>query len=262
MIGGSGPVNKKLDMDRIRGTGPEGFSDFATVGLNNEQGPSQARKRFSFEKDRPVMGYDPFSRADPVHGEESIGLGTSTFLEGTIASKKDIQRHESEQDANPYGNNAVGGNAGGLARKKSLAQRIRGMSQPRRPLDGFQKDPGSPDSPPRKGTITSPTVRSAAGPQSAGGRIGASHGDSNPFFNDYDDAYEKKGASIKVKEEENGIKEKPSSPTILERRVTADGDVTASNGDGLTRTTTNGTSSGGGGFLGRMKSLKGRKPRT
>ena len=290
-IGGSGPLNKTFDMDRIRGTGAEGYQDFAAAPIG-EGYNTQSGRKYSWEKDRPGV-YDPFSKVELKHGEESVGLGTSTFLEGTQASRSAMQRRESENETSTLQNNGAAPgmvNAGGLGRKKSLAQRFRGMSQPRRggletggPSAAISpREPTSPDSPPpRKGSLAAAVKQ--VYPASAGGRIGASHGDTNPFFNDYDDAYEKKGASIKVAEQEqNGLKDKPlpvqpgrqrapSSPmraAPLERRIT--GDVANGNGeDGLSRTTSNGlqapalaaNGAGGGGFLSRVKSLKGRKAR-
>lgn len=288
MLGGSGPLRSRLDLDRIGGVGPEGYSDYATVGNNEQQG----RRKFSFEKNRNFsqMAFDPYAKVPVVHGDDSLGLGTSTFLEGTVASRRDIQRQNSEQQTVTLANDGSSAAAGGgVTRKKSLVQRIRGMSQTRRPADLSFNQPNSPTSPARKGSLQSPTFRPARGPQSAGGRMGAGRvGDSNPFFNDYNDAYEKKGATIKAKDvgasssgekplpmsaESRGRLRAPSSPTMsgrgLRRTVTEDG--TSEAAAGLTRSTpavpvpatTDGAGTGGeaapAGFMGRMKSLRGRK---
>jgi hypothetical protein len=220
-------VNKNIDLERFHGVGAEGFHDYAGAGIDAYKRPAAER----------TISFDPTSRVEPVHGEESVGLGTSTFLEGAPASRKDIQRRESEtQDV---------GMGGGLGRKKSLAQRIRGISRPERPAGGFPARYGE--------SITSPT---SPGPQprmaqSAGGPSRANkQQDSNPFDNIYDEAYDKKGASIKIAEQEQpsaGRTRAPSSPRrALERRVTADSAEEP-------KPT--------GGFLNRVKSLKGGRRR-
>jgi hypothetical protein len=233
MLGGSGPINKNIDLERFHGVGVEGFQDYANAGV-------EAYKRPAAER---TMSFDPTSRVEPVHGEESVGLGTSTFLEGAPASKRDLQRRESESQSQSQEN----GMGGGLGRKKSLAQRIRGISRPERPTGTigtrFYGDPAtSPTSP-------GPQPRMA---QSAGGPSRADkQQDSNPFDTMYDEAYDKKGASIKIAEQEQGPSagrmRAPSSPRRgLERRATADSaeDVKPA-----------------GGFLNRVKSLKGGRRR-
>jgi hypothetical protein len=229
ILGGSGPLNKNIDLDTFHGRGAEGFSDFgATAASDITKRPQPDGRSLSFNP----------KAADVVHGEESHGLGTSTFLEGAPASRTAIQRRESE-------NQQVDG---GLGRKKSIAQRFRGISQPRR---GYGEE---------NGRITSPHARYGAGSpgslvqvQSAGGYSKAD--ESNPFFDDYDTAYDRKGATIKVAESgnRNGPVMSPSSPegrNALTRTMTADSmDGPADNKQPS-------------GFLGRMKSLKGgRRPR-
>ncbi|KIW06359.1 uncharacterized protein PV09_02820 [Verruconis gallopava] len=232
MLGGSGPLNKNIDLERFHGRGAEGFTDFGNVG-------------FDESKKSAVLSFDPLARVDPVHGEESYGLGTSTFLEGAPASRKAIERRESETQAEML-------QGGGLQRKKSLAQRIRGMS--RREYDGERSmiranGPRSPNSP---GTPAIPERLV----QSAGGPSRASQGDKNPFDTMYDDAFDKKGAAIKMAEQErdnerevskSGRARAPSSPqqASLEQRLTADGA-----GDEMDNKKPSG------GFLNRVKSLK------
>lgn len=82
---------------------------------------------------RPI---DAKAKADPVHGDVSLGLGSSTFLDGTPASKEAILKSQEE------------GGASGLGRKKSLVQKLRGdksMGPPRpiRPSAGRQDSVGS-----------------------------------------------------------------------------------------------------------------------
>jgi hypothetical protein len=99
ILGGSGPLNKNLNLDRIHGRGAEGFTDFSTAAAEDA-------------KKKSMLTFDPLAREDPVHGEESHGLGTSTFLEGAPASRKAIERRESETQADVL----PGGNTGGLQR--------------------------------------------------------------------------------------------------------------------------------------------------
>lgn len=226
-LGGSGPVNKHIDLDTFHGRGAEGFTDF---------GAGDFKKRPELEG--RSVSFNPTDRT-VVHGEESVGLGTSTFLDGTPASRAAIQKREIESQQAFVD--------GGLGRKKSIAQRIRGISQPRR---GFGEG---------NGRITSPDARYSAGSPNSPHAISAGgvskSNERNPFFDDYDEAYDKKGAAIKVAESTNnrGPALSPSSPSgrnNLARAITT---------DSLPPPPEQQKPSG---FLGRMKSLKGgRRPR-
>ena len=274
LLGGSGPVHKEIDFAQFHGRGAEGFTDYSKSGTAN---PSAAP--VSFEpyagSSAPVRtghgvrpgvdrtsSFNATARVDHVHGEESLGLGTSTFLEGAPAARSAIQRRDSEVDQIPGAESG-----GGLGRKRSLAQRIRGISNANRER-GFRTS----------GRITSPETgertASPSGPgdaQSAGGMPLITK--SNPFFNDYDTAYESKGQKIQIAEEKSrrdsigggeeqinadtiarsrtmsSPKRAPASGLFLERRITSDGTNTG-NAD---------SKESGGGFLSRVKSLKGGK---
>jgi hypothetical protein len=229
-LGGAGPVNKNIDLDTFHGRGAEGFTDFNTTV---DKRPELEGRSLSF---------NPKDRADIIHGEETEGLGTSTFLEGAPASRTAIQRRESES------HNAAA--EGGLGRKKSIAQRIRGISQPRR----HQFGEGNP-------RITSPEARYASNPlspevKSAGAY--ANKSERNPFFDDYDAAYDSKGAAIKSAESEtkDASANSPSSPGPSRNPLTRA--LTADSVDGQAQGETKQPS----GFLSRVKSLKGgRRPR-
>lgn len=209
-LGGAGPNNEKMDLDRFHGRMQEGYNDFASTGVtdnNKSEGVS----------------FDPTSRIEPIHGDPSMGLGTSTFLDGAPASRAAIRENRTDQT----------NGAGGLQRKKSLAQRIRG---------GINRPP--------------PRVLS---PQSYGspGTPNSPRNEKNPFFQDYDEAWDKKGARINSADEsripEGGRVRSSSSPkqatSSLERRHT----------DERTEAKAEETkNTGGGGFINRMKSL--RKP--
>jgi len=219
-LGGSGPLNSKIDLDRIHGRGAEGFTDF---------GSSEAE----WKKPRPAE-FSAKGRTDIIHGEQTHGLGTSTFLEGAPASQKAIQQETEAQRAAML-------QEGGLGRKKSIAQRFRGISQPRRYGDGPRIT--SPEA--RYGNATSPN-----GPYSAGPLSQTKATETNPFFDEYNQAYDSKGATIKTTE--TSARDGPSSPNrnALQRAVTSDSFGSPTN-----------DTKPSGGFLNRVKSLKGGRRR-
>ena len=220
-LGGAGPLNTKIDLDRIHGRGAEGFEDFSNAEV---------------EWKKPVTTeFSAKSRDDIVHGEQSNGLGTSTFLEGAPASRKAIQEDTEAQRQKMLAE-------GGLGRKKSIAQRFRGISQPRRYGDNPRIT--SPEA--RYGTATSPS-----GPYSSGSISQTKANEKNPFFNDdYDRAYDAKGASIKNNEMDG--KNGASPPrAALQRSITTDS----------ASSPTAEAKPAGGGFLNRVKSLKGGRRR-
>ncbi|UKZ95350.1 uncharacterized protein TrAFT101_010194 [Trichoderma asperellum] len=116
-LGGSGPLNAQADHSNFMGHGSdEAFRDYAASGKS---------------KSREPVIFDSSSRASLVHGDESHGLGTSTFLEGTPAARSAIVRRNAEQ-AQEFAE-------GGLQRKKSVAQRIKNRVRPdysNRPMPG------------------------------------------------------------------------------------------------------------------------------
>lgn len=216
-LGGTGPLNTKIDLDRIHGRGAEGFTDFGNTDVE--------------WKKPQTTEYSAKAPEHIVHGEQSNGLGTSTFLEGAPASRKAIQEDSDAQRQKQLAEN-------GLGRKKSIAQRFRGISQPRR-YDG-----------PR---ITSPEARyghspSLSGPHSAGAIAQTKANEKNPFFSDdYDRAYDAKGAAIKSSDADGGS---PPRGAALQRSITTDSVSSPTDGKPP-----------GGGFLNRVKSLKGGRRR-
>lgn len=225
-LGGSGPVSSRLDLDKFHGRGQESFAEYSATKKVN------------------TTVVDPTLRTQPVHGEETYGLGTSTFLDGAPASRNALQRRISEDPA-------VEGS--GLSRKKSIAQRFRGMSgsRPNRPSEG-----------------NSPMLQIKA--MSAGGPAMARYNKENEvnlFENDYEAAFEKKGTQIRIAEQERPTTahgrtgSSPKAPMGLYRVRTSEADVPSR---GTTRSSNEDERSGPeGGFLSRVKSLKGRprKPR-
>ncbi|KAK4947973.1 hypothetical protein LTR28_007504 [Elasticomyces elasticus] len=274
-LGGSGPLNPRIDLDRFHGRQNEGFTDYNAGATNGqrERAKMEEPNRFAMKGRTLAMNpitINPTDRIEPVHGEESYGLGTSTFLEGAPASKTAIQRRESQREpSSAFGGNGGAGGAG-ITRKKSLAQRLRGISQPRRgwePGNGQQR-------------IQSPESRwegAGGSPESPLGRVQSAGGrnmlgrERNPFFEPepagataagYENAaYEKKGAQVNETEVGFGRIRAPSPGrgAPLERRFTTD---SWGGGDAAAESRVGGGGGGGGGgvgagFLSRMRSLKG-----
>lgn len=259
-LGGSGPVHKNIDYAQFHGRGAEGFTDYSTSGANNimadpesyagSSAPTRTGPGVRPGVDR-TTGFNPTAKVEQVHGDESMGLGTSTFLEGAPASRTAIQRRESESEQH---GGAFGG-GGGLGRKKSLVQKIKGISNSSRSA-GATGRVTSPE--PVFGRKTSPTSPTEGQALSAGGmRRLQEKREKNPFFNEYDDAYEKKGARIQIAQEQSDVQgggrsralsspKRAAAGGMLERRVTNDG--TGMNDE---------ENKSGGGFLSRVKSLKG-----
>lgn len=220
-IGGSGPLRSRPDHSTFLGTGgQEAFTDYAQGARKNN--PKMVRGPHG------ELLFDPTSRGDILHGDESLGLGTSTFLEGTPAARTVIQKREAEQAAETAD--------GGLQRKKSLAQRIRGINKvPREYGPGGRpslaeggRRPTYPDLPRR-------TTDGEAGSRQT-----------------HSDEYSNEPELISVAKP--GDSDEPKSPTSpkprprrvsigLERRSTADGTTSADKP--------------GSGLLARVKSLKG-----
>ena len=271
-IGGSGPVHKELNFAQIHGRGDEGFTDFAASGAVKPQAEPGTEFESYAGSSAPLRrgpgvrpgidrtsSFNPTSLVDPVHGEESLGLGTSTFLEGAPAARTAIQRRESENEQIPGSINP-----GGLGRKRSLAQKIRGISNSNRG-GAFTGPPARVAGP--NGFYERTTSPTGPGEVQSAGGMHRVKDTKNPFFNDYDDAYERQGQKIQIAEQRmrngsigggeeqiNARARAMSSPKraptggMLERRITNDGAV----GNPP-------EPSGGGGFLSRVKSLKGGK---
>lgn len=242
-IGGAGPNRSRLDLDKFHGVTEQGFTDY-----NVTRKAATSYQEQNKPKVDPIQYFNSTDRTEMVHGEESYGLGTSTFLEGAPASRKALQRRESEEQADGSGINGAG-----LTRKKSLAQRFRGMSAPRPRGGAANEGLRSPDARYKPGT---PIELSDNQPpqllmDSAGGPAAANYTKDNEV-NPYEESFEKKGTEIKFVEQEKpnvGRPRAPSSPNGagLSRAVTADAAIASPTEE----------KPSGGGFLNRMKSLKG-----
>lgn len=220
-LGGSGPLNKHIDLNRYHGTEQEAHIDYNEAAVVDEDAAYMRRANPTREE-----AFNPTARVEPVHGEASVGLGTTTFLEGAPASRVAIQRRESESQAAQQ--------AQMISRKKSLAQRIRGT---------------------RSNTIGNRTL-SPDGVPITPLDTGRSDSAANPFFKDYDQEYEKKGQQIAIAEEEQkaeaaGRVRAPSSPRRglgLERTRTAESFTAGDEGKPGSKTSA---------LLNRVKSFKG-----
>lgn len=104
----------------------ESFSDYGNLGGQTRPGAG-AR----------AASFNPTSNIDQIHGYESVGLGTTTFLEGAPASRSamlartvsDNGGRSNELRPRATSDHAAGGS--GLGRKKSVLQKIRGAYRDR-----------------------------------------------------------------------------------------------------------------------------------
>lgn len=232
VLGGGGPLNKRPDHATFLGQADEeAFKDYSKggAGQNGYEPYDQPNPKAAGSIQPEVQSAT--TRVEPIHGEETLGLGTSTFLEGAPASRAALQRREIEQTSPTE--------VGGLGRKKSLAQKIRGINGPRREYGP-------------SGRITSPEGVYSPEMRTPGG---TKVNESNPFFNEYSKGDDKKESITIVKPEKTGRARAPSSPPRrgfgerLERRVTGDGADSSMPPSSAPKA--------GGGFLSRVKSLKG-----
>ena len=158
------------------------FGDYATGGAGSAAYESYGNDsvRGGRKAAEPVV-LSAVQRVEPIHGDESLGLGTSTFLEGAPASRIAIQRRETEAAMEPE----VGG---GLQRKKSLAQKIRSINNNRREFGP-------------SGRMTNPEgVYGARSPELT---PGGSRNEKNPFFKEFEAKEEK--LDVKKDEKKDGI---------------------------------------------------------
>lgn len=231
-IGGSGPLNKKPDHATFMGhADDEAFTDYSTT-KKERSGSSSYADPVNSGKGGELPVFDPTARGAILHGDESLGLGTSTFLEGTPAARTDIQRREKER--------AEAIMDGGLTRKKSLAQRIRGIN---RPQQGFNAS----------GRMTNPegaygSRRTPSGSYMTSASMQSPKDERNPFFEEFG-----KGEELISVRRTGAEPRSPNSPEQnlrLERRATTEA------------ATPDESKQGGGGLLARVKSLKsGRRTR-
>lgn len=242
-----GPVNAKPDHSTLlmQNSGPEAFGDYS-------RGGAKAAHYEGYGPSKPTANVQSAaSKVEPVHGEESMGLGTSTFLDGAPASRAAIQKSAKEEAEKAEA--AMAGSGGGLGRKKSIAQKIRGISNANR----------------RGDYVGAPQFRSAEpyySPTSPRFTPGGSKANAeyNPFFNEFGNAADKNGTTVN---ETEGRRRAPSIPMKpeqmnVERRGTNESIGMADGGEiGVAVGGPGGQQKSG--FLNRVRSLKGgpRRPR-
>ncbi|UNI24108.1 hypothetical protein JDV02_009884 [Purpureocillium takamizusanense] len=229
-LGGAGPLNANPDHAVFMGNATdEAFRDYAG-GAKNKNGYT-----YPTPSNGETAIFDPIARGSVIHGDESVGLGTSTFLEGAPAARAAIARRQAEQAQESF--------EVGIQRKKSLAQRIRHINR------------GPRDITP-SGRLTNPD--GTYGKRSPDGiATGTSVGsDNNPFFAEFSKGEET--LSVKARD---GTMSPSSPPPPVPRRGSSGGPLER-------RATTDATMSEEAppakpmGILGRMKSLKGgRRPK-
>ncbi|KAH8886757.1 Pal1-domain-containing protein [Thozetella sp. PMI_491] len=227
VLGGAGPLNARPDHSTLMGHhhDDEAFKDFSTSAKEGKNFPGAA------PRGNDSTFFDPLSRS-VLHGDQTMGLGSTTFLEGTPAARTAIQKRDEER--------AQAIATDGLQRKKSLAQRIRNINRgPREyPPSGRMMNPD--------GSLRSP--RSPPEATSMGSQ--GSSGERNPFFSEFETG--KKGEDVISVRKADGSGSGVTSPTspklnfALERRATSDG--TSGVADEPKQPS---------GLLARVKSLKG-----
>ncbi|KFA73806.1 hypothetical protein S40288_03161 [Stachybotrys chartarum IBT 40288] len=219
-LGGFGPLNKQADHSTFLGTGTdEAFRDFSATG---------GSKHSQVAGGPPI--FDSNGRESVIHGDETHGLGTSTFLEGTPAAKAAIVRSQAEQAQDAVENS--------MQRKKSLAHRIRNINKGPREYNA-------------SGRVVSPEgmyYRRSPNGASPGTPGDPEH---NPFLAEFSKGEE----SINVRPRDAAMSPEMgpqrSMGGSLERRATTDATTTLDDAPAKPV-----------GILGRMKSMKGsRKPR-
>ncbi|KAI1379031.1 Pal1-domain-containing protein [Hypoxylon crocopeplum] len=213
-IGGAGPLNRRPDHAQFMGQQSHDVTNmFGGVG-KEKMGGGKSEATF----------FDPKQGNEFVDGEETLGLGSSTFLEGTPAARSAIQRTQAETAQEVLEQ--------GIGRKKSVVQRFRSMKRAPREYDS--------------GRFTSPDGSSYT-PRTGDLATGGSTGERNPFFAEFDKTEER----ISVKRTDSNPISPVSPPlpsTSLERRSTNDGIAMPDSPDSAKQ---------GNGFLSRVRSLKG-----
>ncbi|TGJ84880.1 hypothetical protein E0Z10_g3881 [Xylaria hypoxylon] len=213
-IGGAGPLNKRPDHKLFMGQEPH---DASTM---------YAAKDLSRSKVHEMDLFDPKQRGDYEYGEETLGLGSSTFLEGTPATRTAIARNQEES--------AQEAAESGLGRKKSVVHRFKSIK--RGPRDYGES-----------GRVTSPGAYHGHSPRPS--QPGNNVGEGNPFFAEFDRAEEQISVKRKNNDAITPLTPPPTHGASLERRSTTDATMDGP-ADGQAK-------QAGGGFLSRVKSLKG-----
>ena len=269
VLGGSGPVHRDIDHVQYFGNrGAEAFSDYSTSAVDVPVDDLDGRQPSGPAADR-LRPFDPVARVG-VHGDESLGLGTSTFLEGAPAALTAMHRRESEGEAT-----TLRGAGEGMTRKKSLAKKIRSLNPARprshshgrhgslemKPLDPWASSPPPPPPPPPpQGPLLTPPPRRPPRPSRTLVDV-VTTTERDPFSSDLDSVQvtstRTRGPSVTTVEDSRRpgpVRALDGPRRVLERSVTHDSTVPREVTPEPKATT---------GFLSRVRSLRGgRRPRT
>lgn len=121
-IRGVGAVNKDATLNYIQGRREDEDDDLYTTSVAS-QNYSRTYKNDSqstlaaVKPGTDITQFDANMKAEPVHGQTTLGLGSSTFLDGAPVAAKTLEEEQSKQYQS-------------LGRKKSLKQRITGDAPP------------------------------------------------------------------------------------------------------------------------------------
>jgi hypothetical protein len=116
--GASGRTFKDQTIDYIHGLRDDD-DDLYTSSVSKRPTNASQDTISAIKASPNIIQFDTKVKADPVHGETTLGLGSSTFLDGAPAASS-VAVEEAQQRAN----------IGGLNRKKSFRQRITGSNDP------------------------------------------------------------------------------------------------------------------------------------
>ncbi|KAI1181094.1 Pal1 cell morphology protein-domain-containing protein [Nemania sp. FL0916] len=214
-IGGAGPLNKRPDHKLFMGQEPHDASSMYAGG----------RDPFK-PKAHEMELFDPKQRGDFEYGEETLGLGSSTFLEGTPAARTAIVRNQEET--------AQEAAEAGLGRKKSVVHRFKSIKRGPRDYND-------------SGRVASPEAYYGHSPRPSVPSAGTN--ERNPFFAEFDKGEEQIVVKRKDSDAMSPITPPLTQGASLERRATTDATMDGP-ADGQNR-------QAGNGFLSRVKSLKG-----
>ncbi|ODV57815.1 Pal1 family protein [Ascoidea rubescens DSM 1968] len=110
-IKGLGPNNTKDQaIDIVMGNGTIDDDDTSIFARSKPLSPKE--RYAALKSNDSVVAFDAKAKAIPVHGATTMGLGSSTFLDGAPASQKAAQENFS--------------NGSALTRKKTLSRKFRG----------------------------------------------------------------------------------------------------------------------------------------
>lgn len=147
------PRDKYATEDSIMGRNvDEAYQDYSMGAA------ATARKSNNTNKtDSPQVTWNPAAKETPIHGDLTMGLGSSTFLDGAPASREAIAQSARENSQ------------AGLGRKKSLVQRLRGNTDARRPSPPARADSDTVMSPVSRTGSAGPSIPQAPAVPSSGG---------------------------------------------------------------------------------------------